>query len=85
MNKVVKFLKIKILSKHGAWKHFTLTQIKVFGKGILTEAVAGYHNIANSLDLNDETQSLDNPADQLLDNLKEMYQLSKPNSRRKMN
>lgn len=34
VNKVIRFLKIRVISAHGIWKYFTMTQIKVHGNSL---------------------------------------------------
>lgn len=47
-NKVVRFLRLKIISKFGDWKYFTMTQIKVYGEGLFTEALIDYQTVQSS-------------------------------------
>lgn len=39
INKVIRFLKLKVISAYGDWKYFTMTQIKVYGSSLYTEAM----------------------------------------------
>ena len=34
VNKVIRFLKLRVISAHGQWKYFTMTQIKVHGNSL---------------------------------------------------
>jgi hypothetical protein len=47
-NKVVRFLRLRILSKYGDWKYFTMTQLKVYGEGLFTEALIDYQTVQSS-------------------------------------
>jgi allantoicase len=47
-NKAVRFLRLRILSKHGDWKYFTMTQLKVYGSGLFTEALIDYQTVQNN-------------------------------------
>lgn len=46
----MRFLKLTITSKYGDWKYFTLTQLKVFGSGLFTEALLDYQTVQSSLE-----------------------------------
>jgi hypothetical protein len=35
---VLRYIKFTVLSLHGGWAYFTLTQVKVFGEGIFAHA-----------------------------------------------
>lgn len=37
---VVRYLKLSILTSYGIWTYFTMTQLKVHGKGLFADAVA---------------------------------------------
>lgn len=39
INKVIRFLKLRVVSAYGDWKYFTMTQIKVYGSSLYTEAM----------------------------------------------
>ena len=43
----MRYLKIKILSAHGDWKYFTMTQIKVYGSSVYAEAMTSYQSNNN--------------------------------------
>lgn len=47
-NKVARFLRLRIISKHGDWKYFTMTQIKVYGEGLFTEALVNLQTVQSS-------------------------------------
>lgn len=38
--KIVRYIKITIFSSYGKWSYFTLTQIKIRGKGLFADALA---------------------------------------------
>lgn len=44
-NKAVRFLRLRILSQYGDWKYFTMTQLKVYGSGLFTEALIDYQTV----------------------------------------
>jgi hypothetical protein len=47
IKKVVRYLKLKIISAHGDWKYFTITQIKVYGSSVYAEAMTNYQSNNN--------------------------------------
>lgn len=47
-NRVIRFLKLTILTKYGDWKYFTMTQIKVYGKGLFVEAMTDFQEVQQS-------------------------------------
>lgn len=38
--KIVRYIRIKVRSAYGAWSYFTLTQVKIKGKGLFADAFA---------------------------------------------
>lgn len=75
VNKVIRFLKLRILSAYGDWKYFTMTQIKVYGNSLYAEAMNDYGDAktaASDLEPEVDTQSM-----QLYDDLQKMIVLAK--------
>jgi hypothetical protein len=42
---VARFLRLRIISKYGDWKYFTMTQLKVYGEGLFTEALVNLQTV----------------------------------------
>ena len=51
VNKVIRFLKIRVISAHGLWKYFTMTQIKVNGKSLYSQAMDNYHDSESDMEI----------------------------------
>lgn len=53
----MRYIRVKIISAYGKWSYFTLTQLKIKGKGLLADAFAELTKSKNSISEHHETKS----------------------------
>ena len=74
VNKVIRFLKMQVLSAHGEWQYFTMTQIRVHGNSLYADAMHNFHEKTNNIDLEPE---VDTASMHLFEDLQKMITLSR--------